>query len=622
MVRKIRQECRESGVTEREQKRAAGDVAGPGEALPLAFSGCFGWLYRANGRQAVVLCAPQGYEAQSTHRNWGAFATQLAAAGIPTLRFDYPYSGDSAGNDTDPAILRRALDAIQAAVALLRRQPGIERVVLVGLRFGAVLAATAAQELARAGQATDALVLLAPCASGAAYAKELRVTSMLAKERRPNEGSGLPGLEAVGFYYSPATLAEMKALDPAAASERPASRVLLMDRAENPGGTALGEAFGRLGAAVENMVFEEYSVFMRDAAEAEYPAADFARVVAWIGADPSAERDAPSAITAEPEIAVADGVERPVWIDGPTPLFGFLSEPAQPAADRPVMLILNTEANPHVGVNRLSVLLARRLLHCGIASLRVDLGGIGDSPAVPGRPDKSCDRPAFVADVRQAVDWLARRGYRRIVATGHCAGGWVSYKTSLVEPRITGQILINVQGLWPQPPSSSGKFESNRTYLRLLFAASTWRRMLKGEIRVREIARVLRSRLGQAILVRLKRLAGTKSTTGTLTERTLGEVADLTSRNVTTELIYVESNPGIDELELHFGHRGKMLASAGIRLTFIEGDHLFAYKNSRERLLELMASRFEPSGTALAGAEAMRATAPGDARPVLKGNAA
>lgn len=589
-------------------------------ALPISFDGCFGWFHPAAGRRAVVICGPDGYEALCVHRPLGQFAAALAEAGLPALRFDYPGTGDSAGDDGDPRFISAALDSIVAAVKLMRDQPGVDQVALVGLRFGATLAATAAQELARSGAGVDALVLLAPCTSGAAYAKELRVLAMMAKARRPEEASNLPGLEAAGVYYPPEVLAEMKTLDPLSAAALPATRILIADRADGTSGP-LAAAFRERGAIVEAMPLEGYAAFMRDAVETAYPVQDFARIIDWLRIDTPTG----CALTQPPafraEITLAEGREQPVWVDGPVPLFGILAEPDRPDTERPVMLILNTGANHRIGISRMGVTIARRLLQSGVASLRMDLGGLGDSPSMPGRADQTIASMELVADVRQAVDWLARRGYRRIIVSGLCAGGWLGYHATAAEPRITGQILLNVQGLWPRP-ATARQFESNRDYLRLLFKPHTWARLLKGEVRIREISIVLLSRLASTVTMKLKRLFAGGSSVATPAGRTSAELARIGGSGVRTEFIYVQSDRGVDELELHFGHRGKHLADvAGVHLTMItEGDHLFSLKHSRDGLLDLLAARFDkqPASAAVPASAGLPATG----RKIFKGSLA
>jgi pimeloyl-ACP methyl ester carboxylesterase len=592
------------------------------EALPVAFGRSFGWLHPASGSRGVILCSTNGYEELCCHRPWSTLAHNLAATGLPTLRFDYPGCGDSPEGDDAPERVSAWLEGIRDAVAFLRAQTGVAEVTLVGLRFGATLAVAAAQELASMGQGVGALVLLAPSASGAAYFKELRLLSMMAKARQPQQASTLPGLEAAGFYYSASTVAEMKALDPAARPVAPAPRILILDRADGNGGAILAGALRTLGAEVEEAGFDGYNLLMRDAAESEYPEADFRRVLDWLSPGTSGESartaSAPAPQIAGPEIAVPGAIEHPVWIEGATPLFGIFSEPEVPAPHRPVLLILNTGANHHIGTNRMSVLISRRLAQNGAAALRIDLGGVGDSPSVPGRPDKLFGRVDLVADVRQAVDWLARRGYRDITVSGLCAGGWLGYHAALAEPRITGQILLNLQNLWPGSPVARA-MESNRNYLRLLRNPMTWQRLARGKIRVGAILTVLLHRCHEALATRLKRLFHKVAGAATMADRTRAELRALAARNLRTDIIYVASDVGLDELELHFGRHGRAIAvEPNLHITIIEeGDHLFSMKRSRDRLIELMADRFRRDRTQPAPATEAPAASPAYAATIL-----
>jgi alpha/beta superfamily hydrolase len=274
-------------------------------------------------------------------------------------------------------------------------------------------------------------------------------------------------------------------------------------------------------------------------------------------------------------------------------VFGIHTVPKRPASHRTAVLILNTAAVHHVGTYRVSVMVARRLAQEGIASFRFDYGGVGDSPSVPGRPDNAFDRVDLVPDVRRCVDWLAAQGYREVVVYGLCSGAWLGYHAALQEPRISGAILLNLQNLW-EGSRTARKFESNRRYLSLLRDGKTWRRLVKGEIDVVGISHVLASRVVEAAKARFERLTGRITGSETTADRTRRELRGLASRGAQTAIIFVGTETGLEEMELHFGEHGRDLATEpGVTVTIIpEGDHLFSTKASRDALLQLLAAQF------------------------------
>jgi pimeloyl-ACP methyl ester carboxylesterase len=570
-------------------------IAAGASGLPVYFGRCFGFLHQtdraASSGRGVVLCGPNGYEALCVNRPWGRFAAALAGAGLPTLRFDYPGSGDAPEADEDPERVRAWLDGIREAVAFLRRQTGVTEVALVGLRFGATLAAVAAQEMAESGQPVTALALLAPVASGEAYCKELRVLSMMARARAVPGTPTPPGLEAAGFYYTPCTLGAMKALAPAETPVSPASRILIMDRADGAGGL-LAEAMCSKGCDVETVAFPGYSALMRDAITTEYPEQDFRRAIAWLRKGAPAASGEPQATAIQDAIAIPGGRERPVFI-GTMGLFGILTEPEATRADAPAMLILNTGANHRIGTNRLSVQLARRLVQEGVTVLRFDACCLGDSPSASDRADQTILDETMIADVRQAVDFLAARGHREIVVNGLCAGGWLAYQATLADPRITGQILLNLQNLWLKDGvARSGA--SNREYFRLIRKKETWIRLMQGDLQLRRLVPMLTTRFLETIAIRMHRGVSRVRGAETLVEQTRRELDAVAARGAKSAFVYVLEDPGLDEMEVHFGRQGRDLAGApGVSIIFIDqGDHLFSIKSSRDHLLELMAAQF------------------------------
>jgi alpha-beta hydrolase superfamily lysophospholipase len=121
---------------------------------------------------AVLLCPSIAAERESTRATLAALAGKLAASGHHVLRFDYSACGESAGDVGKGQFLRWLRD-VDTALAELTDLSGADRLAVVGIRIGALLAATA---LATVRTPVRRLVLWDPVVSGAEY--------MAALERR------------------------------------------------------------------------------------------------------------------------------------------------------------------------------------------------------------------------------------------------------------------------------------------------------------------------------------------------------------------------------------------------------------------------------------------------------
>lgn len=168
---------------------------------------------------AVLLCNPFGEEAARAHRAYRVLATRLQEAGYAAMRFDYSGTGDSSGDASEGSLVHW-LDDIEAAAAQLQRQSGSPRITLVGLRFGATLAALCAQ---RGRLRLAHLVLWDPVVQGQAYLRELAamhrayMREELGAERwhdpaGSDQTAAFPS-EALGVPVSALLAAEIAAID-------------------------------------------------------------------------------------------------------------------------------------------------------------------------------------------------------------------------------------------------------------------------------------------------------------------------------------------------------------------------------------------------------------------------
>ncbi len=138
-------------------------------------------------------------------------------------------------------------------------------------------------------------------------------------------------------------------------------------------------------------------------------------------------------------------IERVVQFGAVANLTGVLTEPA---ADRavpgvPPVLLINSGIIHKVGSCRLYVKLARALAERGVASLRFDLSGLGDSDV---RKDSLSFEESAVAETQEAMDYLTRlRGWTSFQLAGLCSGADVAHMTAVVDARVVGMGSIDAR---------------------------------------------------------------------------------------------------------------------------------------------------------------------------------
>ena len=136
---------------------------------------------------AWVFCHPFAEEKLWAQRVYVSFARLLAARGAWVMRFDAMGNGDSEGQFSAASADTMLLD-IDCAIRYLEGVSGITQGIgLLGLRFGATLAALAAEQSSKIGK----LVLWEPIVDGAKYMQEmlrinLTTQSAVYKEIRHN----------------------------------------------------------------------------------------------------------------------------------------------------------------------------------------------------------------------------------------------------------------------------------------------------------------------------------------------------------------------------------------------------------------------------------------------------
>ena len=158
-------------------------------------------------------------------------------------------------------------------------------------------------------------------------------------------------------------------------------------------------------------------------------------------------------------------------------LLGIVAAPAAPAALGVLVVVGGPQYR--IGSHRQYVLLARRLAREGVAGMRFDYRGMGDSSGTPiGFEDA-------VPDIGAAIDAFvhAQPSLTRIVLWGLCDAASVAlmYWERTRDPRIVGLVLAD-----PWISSEEAFAESQaRHYLRRPFQREFWVKLARGGVGLR-----------------------------------------------------------------------------------------------------------------------------------------
>lgn len=543
---------------------------------PVSFGESFGLLHEATGDCGLVFCGTQGFEQFCIRAAWRRFADEAAAQGFPVLRFDYPHEGDSPGDAQEGPFFDAWRVSLVEAIACLRRETGVEKVVLVGLRLGALLALDHA---ARIGD-VDGLVLLAPVTSGRHYLRETMAFASLMRDASVARVAA-PGIDVMGFPLDDAAVAELKALKAPVPTRVP--RVLVLTPPLSGAADALLADLRAQGADAREEPFEDYASFNCDPIRSRYPAPALARVFDWLG--PAVSVDAPPLVLTNSGHVQGSGFTEEACRFGPQKgLFGVLCQPADRQAKRAV-LILNAGVNPHMGWARQNVELARGLARAGIASLRFDLAGIGDSPRVAGRPDVVPYAMDNLADVRAALDLLEKRGYREVTALGSCSGAHLAFHAAVAEPRLTQIVMVNLLAfVWDDSFDlvlDPGIGRSATAYAGRFTRGDTWLRLLRGEVQIRSTLRAILA-IGQRAVGSYISLLHPQGAV----RRVRSWFDALAARGVRMHFVVSDGDPSIDVIRRHLG--SSRLARAARVSTLPDTDHNLTQSAARQRLCDLV----------------------------------
>lgn len=182
--------------------------------------------------------------------------------------------------------------------------------------------------------------------------------------------------------------------------------------------------------------------------------------------------------------------EAVVFPCGEEELVGVFALPEQ-SGPRGVLIVVGGPQY-RAGSHRQFTLLARYLAQRGIASLRFDYRGMGDSSGA-SRTFEGAEE-----DIRAAVDRLVERlpAPREVVIWGLCDAASAALIYAQADPRVSGLILVNP---WVRTEVGSARAQLRHYYGARLLQASFWQKLAQGEFNPARAARSFSGSLMRSI---------------------------------------------------------------------------------------------------------------------------
>lgn len=450
----------------------------------------FAWYHAPRGpirSRAVLLCDPLTSDRMNLHLSYRHLALRLSACGYPTLRFDYPGTGDSSGSPRDPGWSDRWQESLEVALETLLARSGLGQAAVFGARFGGTLAA----QFAATRPEVDSVLLWGPYLSGRAFLRDARAMHRLLRanesQRRPDRFEA-GDEEFFGYLLNAEALERIDRYRLLEIENASGARAHIIAWDEHSPEEKLAEHYSRLGVKVD---FERSERFRSDDSITRQSIPELVIRELVDGLDRSTTRLVEPSASASVAMALSNVArvkrsarspdeveERAVFFGeaGKGDLFGLLTSPAGGVDGRPGprLVLVNGGNNHRAGINRNYTEWARDAARRGITTLRFDIRGLGDSPALRLQDLNRLYRGETREDVLAAIDYVSQLGPGgRIILCGLCAGAFQALHAALADERVDTLVLLDLLKWDPDAPNvrASGFLDRRKRQLRGLRSA-------------------------------------------------------------------------------------------------------------------------------------------------------
>jgi pimeloyl-ACP methyl ester carboxylesterase len=280
---------------------------------------------------------------------------------------------------------------------------------------------------------------------------------------------------------------------------------------------------------------------------------------------------------------------------GPEQIFGVVTEPTGAARGTAALIVMGGGFHTSAHVNRLAVVMARRLAGEGYHAMRIDYHGLGESSGSLG--GYRLDEP-FADEMLGAVEWFRGRGVDRFVLIGSCIGGRAALETASQVEGVEAVIMITT----PLIDMKQGE----GTPARKMVDTGFWRYLARGlrpvvvrrffppySFRKQGRVAVSHLRLGARVGWRrvVGRIAGERSEGLDVNPKVIADLEAMVIRKVPVLLVYGTGDPFRRPVEPTGSRRiGRIRTAAGPLITVrtVEGQRAYRFVAGQEKIVEMV----------------------------------
>ncbi|MFC6654982.1 alpha/beta hydrolase [Roseibium salinum] len=393
--------------------------------------------------------------------------------------------------------------------------------------------------------------------------RELQIQALVSDENlglalQDKKGdTGFTGYSMPGQLSS--TLKSIK-LSPEQFQTKP--QCLIVYREGNDAETSFAETLANAGWPIECAPFTGYLKLLATPTTSVLPRAVMSRISEFASSrfgagNMNATKGLSMAVAETPVVSTESFTEEPVLFGPDNRMFGVVCEPIGNRRG-PVMVFLNTGYCHHIGWGRIYVRAARHLANLGIASLRFDMAGIGESPSVTGRAEQVLYTDDQFEDAEAAVDYVKQRFTGPAYLIGRCSGAYVAFHTAARNPNVDGVMMINqLRMIWDPGEDIFDALNFGarplEEYKRRALSLTTFKRLLRGQVDWRKAASHIVNHGRDRLARKASPYLGRYTRMGRFRIACHNQFRAMAARNIPVALLNCEHDGSLDELAKYFG---------------------------------------------------------------------